>query len=725
MEEKKWSPFRKKNILESLQSEEEILLAKLEEIKRKKKEEEDRIRKEEEAKIPLIIEVNYIQYGYVYFTPNLQKLEVEEILFEYQRRVHVDQWEIFEDRILERLPNTQFKAAKNIKDPYWLIVKKDKEFHVKWNPRINDEGRFKRLELNENGKFISLNQIPGAVLSYNIGAYKVPLAESWRLFALAPELKTRLVMWDSIETYEAAKKAFYKRQRFEAIHDAKDSDQDYTFEHLPDFKLKPHQKVALEFLDLTDSNAIIAYSPGKGKTAIAIADALRNNCQRILIVCPGALRLNWKRHIKKHTGSEAVLLASRLPTKYDARVLLLEKPRWVIINYDIIRTKKSFETTNEKLLRENEDRYLWVDMINMYNPDYVIVDESHYMGNHSSSQSKSVRLIESPRKVTLTGTPIKNRPGELWPVLNWLNPTTFTHYETFLNQYGWGNTVVNPESLRSLLTTIMLKRNTHDIYEDAPEINRIDESYEMPDRYRKVYDKILLGLYQELSEYDPKGIGHSEYEGRIVRSILPKINAMRKVCAAGKSEFTADKMTEIQDSLENAEEENNKVISFTFYQGTCVSIAQRLGMEEHGCLSFVTRTSTGFKVADMPERMKLVDRFQNDPSIKFLSVTMGTASEGLDMTKAGAVVFNDLFWNPAKHIQCEGRAFHRELDLHGGDSVYLTFEDSIEEWLTELIGIKQNTIDQIVEGKGVDFSITNMLIQKIRELFEKRTGRKV
>lgn len=727
----KFFPFKKKDLLEILQSEEEILLTKLKLIQEAKKIEERRIKEEEAKKTPLIIEVNSVNYGTVYFTAhNIEgKVNVENSAEIKAGRIHIDDWEKFEEDILALQPNTEFKATRNIKDPYWLIIKKDKEYHVKWNPRTNLDGYYRRLEVREaDGTIISLNRIPGAQVSSQLAAYKIPLPESWRLFALAPDLKTRLVMWDSEESYEYAKGEFAKRQRFETIHTAKDSDFDYTFEHWPEFKLKPHQRVGLEFLDLTNANAIIAYTPGKGKTAIALADAMRRNSKKILIVCPGALRINWKRHIKKHSGEDAILLASRLPTKYDNRALFIEKPRFVIINYDILRSKNKFEKDEdaEASLRESDEHFLWVDLINLWNPDYIIVDESHYMGNHSSSQSKAVRLLESEHKVTLTGTPIKNRPGELWPVLNWLKPEMFKFYETFLNQYGYGNSVVNPENLRSLLTTIMIKRNTEDIYGDkTPPIERVDEAYEMPERYRKVYDKILMGLYQELSEFDPKGIGHSEYEGRLVKAILPKINFMRKVCAAGKAEFTADKMTELGDALGESEEKYKKVLGFTFYQGSCVEIARRLGGEENGVLSFVKRTKDGFRVADMNERMTLVDRFQSDPSVKYLVATMGTMSEGLDATEAGAVVFNDIFWNPAKHIQCEGRAFHRESDMHGGESAYLTFSDSIEEWLSEMCGIKQNTIDQIVEGKNVDFSVTNLLIQKIRQMFEKRTGRRV
>src|SRR5690606_966087 len=129
----------------------------------------------------------------------------------------------------------------------------------------------------------------------------------------------------------------------------------------------------------------------------------------------------------------------------------------------------------------DEPYFPWVEALNLYKFDYIIVDESHYARNPAANQSQALRQLESTYKTTLSGTPIVNRPGELWTILNWLHPEQFPYYETFLNQYGYGRAISDEQAkeLRSLLETIMIKRMRKDISKNLPPINRIPETYEM------------------------------------------------------------------------------------------------------------------------------------------------------------------------------------------------------------------------------------------------------
>lgn len=704
--------------LEDLQSEEEKLLKQLEEIQQKKKQLEE----EKKRRTPEIITFKSYQRGMVTFTLTHDNPSVIELIKKYKglhNTSHTsfyteNEFFAFKEETETTLPKTEFKNFTQMLQPFWIVTRREKELVVQWNPTTNPDGYYKLLQrYNENNQLESLTQIPGA--RKLVKHYTIPLNEGWRLYSIQPELETRLLKWESHELLDEVQTEFNKRLRIKTIHTAEDSDVDVTFTHLPTFKNRAHQRVAHEFTDLVDHKSLIAYGTGTGKTAIAIGASIRTQSERNLVIVPGSLRKNWERHIENHTGIKPITLAGRVPTQFDFKTILTQKPEWLIINYEILRT--SFKK-KEGLIEEQV--FPWVELLNLYMPTYVFVDESHYIGTPSSSQSKAVRRIEAPKKMALSGTPIKNRPGEMWAVLNWLYPDQFPYYETFLNQYGFGRSIGTHEAgkLRSLLETIMLKRSRQDISKNLPPVNRIVENFELRgtktlDKARRIYDRILLGIYEELSHFDPEGIGG---QTRTFKHILPKLNAMIKVCAAAKVEITVNRAIEIADSIE--EEKWNGVLIFTHFQGTCNTIARHLGNE---ALSFIERRANKFHLVDMSERMKIVDEFQTNPQKKFLVATEGSAREGLDITKAGVVIFNDLFWNPARHIQCEGRPFYRESDMHGGDSYYLQFEDTIEDWLTELQGIKQNTIDKIVEGKGIEDSITHAIVARLREMFEKRT----
>jgi SNF2 family DNA or RNA helicase len=145
---------------------------------------------------------------------------------------------------------------------------------------------------------------------------------------------------------------------------------------------------------------------------------------------------------------------------------------------------------------------------------------------------------------------------------------------------------------------------------------------------------------------------------------------MKQVCAIDKVEDTADLATELYDQTD--ESEDRKVLIFSQYKAVAYAIYQRLA--DQGALCFVRRGEDSFITADNNERDALVQQFQNDPSIKYLIVTEKTAKEGHNITAAGHVIFNDLFWTPAAHEQGEGRAYGR-LRYRGMDHGIASLED--------------------------------------------------
>ena len=104
------------------------------------------------------------------------------------------------------------------------------------------------------------------------------------------------------------------------------------------------------------------------------------------------------------------------------------------------------------------------------------------------------------------------------------------------------------------------------------------------------------------------------------------------------------------------------------------------------------------------------------------SATWQTAGEGLNLHSAGYVIFNDLFWTPASHEQCEDRAYGRLADPHPIDAYYIVAEATIEEWIQDLLLKKLAIIDSVVEGVQVDRSesIAKELLRKLKDEGRKR-----
>jgi SNF2 family DNA or RNA helicase len=228
----------------------------------------------------------------------------------------------------------------------------------------------------------------------------------------------------------------------------------------------------------------------------------------------------------------------------------------------------------------------------------------------------------------------------------------------------------------------------------------------------KLYRKIEMGIYTSMAEFDAKGQGGKEMN---ITNILAQIQRLKMVCAIDKVDATAELARELYDSTE---EGYKKVLIFTQYKAVAYGIWQRLA--DDGALSFVTRGAHDFITAGNEERDRLVQEFQTNPDVKYLVVTEKTTKEGHNITAAGHVIFNDLFWTPAAHDQAEGRAYGRMSDSHSINAYYMITEmdgeGSIEEWIMDLLAEKLAMINEVVEGveSGRDVSVAMALIEKMR-----------
>jgi SNF2 family DNA or RNA helicase len=567
-----------------------------------------------------------------------------------------------------------------------------------------------------------LQGLPGAEWKVERKMMLIPLTEGWRLWNKLTELQEKdglKVQWSSGAT-KLIMKQLEGRARLDEIATMERGILYKDFEMGP-FKLRHFQEVGAEFIEATGGRAILGYEMGLGKTIISLAYVVKNNL-RAVVICPASLKANWTREIKKATGKAPLVLSGGEPTRYDMVRLLTEPPQVTLINYDILaRKSKSVTQTKDKegyTHEKKETRFLWADLLNLSKPDIYISDESHYTKNVDANRSEVMRQLKAPRFLMMTGTPVLNRPGELWPLLHVLYPDQFPAYETFLRQYTYdGKTARNVDELRQLLRSIMIRRTRADVHKDLPPVNRITEYHDLSPKALKLYRKIEAGIYEAIADYSVTGRGGNEMG---VANLLAMIQRLKMVCAIDKCEITAEQARNLFEQTD--ESGYRKVLIFSQYKGVAYKIAKLLGPR---CLSFVSKGRQDFVTASNEERDRLVQQFQNDSNIDYLVVTEKTAKEGHNITAAGHVIFNDLFWTPAGHDQGEGRAYGRESDSHGINAYYNistipgpeeSTDESIEEWIWQLLAEKMAVINEVVEGveSSRDVSIVNELIEKMR-----------
>lgn len=579
-------------------------------------------------------------------------------------------YDIWKEELL-KLPNVNFKISKHheqaieyqLRGPDVHIMLSEKGFKIKLKPGILSSDTFG----------YEMSSI--AILNNNDNHYYIPLNEGGRLLLKLKDKGT----WDE-DARKAAEEDLEKRDKLNTI--ALSSYSEYGDVDLNGNKLMPFQTVSVEFGRDTNWKFITADEMGLGKTWQAIAQAVKAESKKIAVIVPASVKINWQREIKRLTGDDVYFCDGTQPSKVDLAIMGLGQYKWYLFNYDMLARPIKDKRDMESHITVRE-RYLWAEAINLTGFDHLILDEAHRCKNLDAGRTKAVRQIKLPRLSALTGTPILNRPHEMWPILNMIDPKAFPSYEGFISRYTNGKYgVKNVQELRELLAKYMIRRTKKDVMKDLPPVTRTTRFVELTaqqwEQYKTILDMIMIDLEtgEEIGE---------------INSILVKILRLKQFLSAAKSSTVADFAREIVDESEE-DDKHKKVIIFSQFVDEVRKVGKLLGGE----------SLTIIGSDDKPEdRQKIVDQFQTDDRINFLVCSTTAANEGLNITAAGHVIFLDFMWTPAAHQQAEGRAYGRLNDPHPIDAYYFAVSNTLDDWLQDVLLRKLSTYDAVIEGVNV------------------------
>jgi SNF2 family DNA or RNA helicase len=394
---------------------------------------------------------------------------------------------------------------------------------------------------------------------------------------------------------------------------------------------------------------------------------------RVLFVCKANLKTNIKREIKKFTGKDAVVYSGVSPDKLSLAYMITQKTQYNIIGMEVIGRGKH---------EEDETHMPWVELINLSQFDRIFYDEAHLLKNMDSKRSKAARNLDNPTVDFFSGTPLVNRPKELYPMLNILDKSTFNNEASFINNFSDGkNGVKNLKALQEILKMYMIRRKNEDL-----DVKRITQTFELSSMARAIYNKALEGLYISLRKGTQTDIN----------SILTQILRLKQIVAEDSVDFTVELARETQDQTEK------KVIIFSQFKDIHALVSRKLGSS---CIVI------NGDVSSDDRRYELVDQFQDPNSeVKFLVTNI---MEGLTLTEAWTTIFNDLWWTPKDHIQGEGRCFGRTNDYHGGVSYYVTADNTIIQMIEALLSEKMDTISKVVDDIHKETMMNGSVVQEL------------
>lgn len=400
----------------------------------------------------------------------------------------------------------------------------------------------------------------------------------------------------------------------------------------PPKKLFPFQETGVSFLK-THARALFADQMGLGKT-VQVASALAESDAPTIIVCPASLKLNWERELKKWAPG---LKTSVLSGKDSFRAP--EKGEAVIVNYDILPAE----------LKEKPPAGL-----------RLVADEAQYVKNYKTQRAQRLRAIaEKSEKVwALTGTPLPNRPPDLWGVLESCNMAehTFGNFGKFYRlfnaskgKYGtnWG---MPRAEVPQILSRVMLRRLRKDVLPELPEKTYKDIEV------NSISNKLLKKL-----DDAAKKIDYSKTE-------LPSFDAFSEVRAA----LAEERIPHMLELVEHHEESNMPLLVFSAHRGPIDKLQEREGWA----------TITGD--TSLEKRQEIVDQFQNG-KLKGVGLTISAGGTGLTLTRASNALFVDLDWTPANNSQAEDRMVRIGQQAKGVQIMRMVSNHALDKHIARLI----------------------------------------
>ena len=438
-------------------------------------------------------------------------------------------------------------------------------------------------------------------------------------------------------------------------------------------------------------DSLLADEMGLGKTVQVAGFVNIKKPESVLIVCPAYLKINWKRELEKWLvgGYRVCILTSKAKIDEAANVF--------IVNYDIV-SKAAVST----FIKSSQ----W---------GLLACDECHFLKNGKALRTKCILGYEEKKsnvvgiradvRIFVTGTPILNRPSELWPLLKSCGVATnwFSYHTKFCNgkqtKFGWDvSGSSNRAELQELLrSTIMTRRLKADVLKDLPAKRHqcIEIEPSTPDQLACVraevaakaraeeQSRILKDAVKKAAE---NGVDSDGYKSAVealkvgAQATFTELSKLRHATALAKVDVVAEHVLE-------AFESSGPQVLFCHHRDVAEKLFAALGGRSNAVLVYGGMA---------PEaRQAAVDRFQNGKADFFIGTIKG-AGTGITLTRSSHVVFAEADYVPANLTQAEDRV-HRIGQVDAVLIQHIVLEGSLDASMARSVVSKQQVIDAVLD----------------------------
>ncbi len=406
-----------------------------------------------------------------------------------------------------------------------------------------------------------------------------------------------------------------------------------------------------------------------------------------LIIVPASLVHNWKNELIRFGPSLKIMvyLGNQRSRNLNS-----------FSNFDVIIS--SYHTIRQD-----------IEILSGFRFHYVILDESQVIKNPSSKVYKAMTMLNSDRRLALTGTPVENSLTDLWAQMNFVNEGLLGNLHFFRREFVMPiekkNDSTCEERLKKLINPFILRRTKAEVARDLPEITDQVVYCNMSDAQRKFYEEeksmIRRSIFESIDMQGP------DKSAMIILQGLTRLRQAANHPALVDEDYREDsgKFSEILRNIDNIIAENHKVLIFSSFVKHLDLIMKELDDREIR-YTVLTGASTN--------REYIVKAFQDDPECKVFLISLKAGGVGLNLTAADYVFILDPWWNPASEEQAVNRA-HRI----GQDKNVFVFrfisENSIEEKIQRLQEKKSKLAEAFITSNN---PLKNIDREQLEKLFE-------
>src|SRR4030042_4184990 len=440
----------------------------------------------------------------------------------------------------------------------------------------------------------------------------------------------------------------------------------------------PHQIEAIDYINRHNEVALFD-EQGLGKTKIVIdslcASMKTGEVEGVLVVSPMSLLYNWEHDVTKHSFLIPIILKG---TEREKRYKFLTGANFYITNYEAVIAE--FERI-KRFCRSRKAA--------------IVLDESARIKNPKTKTAQSLFKLRpySTKRVIITGTPVANKPIDLWSQFFFLDGGTllgvnFKEFKARYNEKTPDYKGVLTE-LKNIIAEHSIRRCKDDVLE-LPAKKFVNVYVTLKGDQLKLYSQLREELRIEVQDMDGNTI--IDEAENILKELLrlTQIASNPFLLYKGYKEVPA-KFDVLEGLLKDVTIKGEKAIVWTSFVDNIIILKNRL--KQYNPLIIY---------GDVPvkDRADAVKAFQESEKNRIMIANPSAAREGLTLTRGNNAIYLDRNFNLADYLQSQDR-IHRISQTKECKIFKILAKGTIDEYIDRVIDVKTEIAGYVQGDLGI------------------------